>query len=116
VQLVPVGSPDHQQVDVIRGRSGLADRPVEEQRGDTWEVTWALPVDEDDRLVPLPDEVPGVVRAPTPVDDPLTVPAVLVAPALPVMPPLPIVPPLALTVMLPLAVVAWMSPPEPAAL
>ncbi len=27
VQLVPVGAPDHQQVDVVRGGAGLAGRP-----------------------------------------------------------------------------------------
>jgi hypothetical protein len=57
----------------------LADRPVEEQRFDTWQVTWALPIDDDERLVALPASVGRVVRAPTPVDDPLTLPAVLLA-------------------------------------
>lgn len=57
----------------------LADRPAEEQHVDTWQVTWALPVDDDGRLVPLPAPVAHVVRAPTEVDDPLTLPAVLIA-------------------------------------
>jgi len=57
----------------------LADRPVEEQRFDTWQVSWALPVDAAGRLVALPDSVSRVLRAPTAVDDALTVPAVLFA-------------------------------------
>jgi hypothetical protein len=57
----------------------LAERPAEEQRFDTWQVSWALPVDDDGHLVALPESVAGVVRAPTAVDDPLTLPAVLIA-------------------------------------
>jgi hypothetical protein len=57
----------------------LAERPTEERRYDRWEVSWALPVDVDRRLVPLPDSVARVVRAPTAVDDPLTLSAVLIA-------------------------------------
>jgi hypothetical protein len=57
----------------------LAERPAEERRYDKWKVTWALPVDEDGRLVALPGDVARVVRAPTEVDDPLTLPAVLIA-------------------------------------
>jgi hypothetical protein len=57
----------------------LANRPVEEQRFDTWTVTWAIPVDPDGRVSSLPDSVARVVRAPTAVDDPLTIPAVLIA-------------------------------------
>ena len=57
----------------------LADRPIEEQRLDTWQVQWALPIDADEHLVGLPDTAARVVRAPTAVDDPLTVPAVLIA-------------------------------------
>ncbi|MBV9486324.1 MAG: hypothetical protein JO246_09730, partial [Frankiaceae bacterium] len=57
----------------------LADRPLEEQRFAIWAVTWAIPVDADDRVVALPAAVPQVVRAPTVTDDPLTIPAVLIA-------------------------------------
>jgi hypothetical protein len=57
----------------------LADRPIEEQRHDTWQVTWAIPVDDTGRVAALPDSVPGVIRAPTAVDDTLTLPAVVIA-------------------------------------
>jgi hypothetical protein len=57
----------------------LADRPAEEQRLDTWQVSWAIPVDGDRRVVALPDSVTTVVRAPTATDDALTLPAVLIA-------------------------------------
>jgi hypothetical protein len=57
----------------------LADRPIEEQRVDTWQVSWALPIDAEGHLVELPDTTDRVVRAPTAVDDRLTVPAVLIA-------------------------------------
>jgi hypothetical protein len=57
----------------------LAGRPAEEQRFDSWQVTWAIPVDETNHVVALPESVAGVVRAPTAVDDPLTTPAVMIA-------------------------------------
>lgn len=57
----------------------LADRPTEEQRLDTWQVTWAVPIDTEGHVTALPETVAGVVRAPTAVDDGLSVPAVLVA-------------------------------------
>lgn len=57
----------------------LADRPTEERSRRTWSVTWAIPVDEDDRPVNLPDRVPPVVHAPTPTADPLDLPALLIA-------------------------------------
>jgi hypothetical protein len=57
----------------------LADRPTEDRGSDQWHVTWALPIDADQRLVAMPESVRHVVRAPTAVDDPLTIPAVLIA-------------------------------------
>lgn len=57
----------------------LANRPAEERRFDTWEVTWAIPVDAEDHVTSLPDGVARVMRAPTAVDDPLSLPVVLVA-------------------------------------
>jgi hypothetical protein len=57
----------------------LADRPTEDRGSDQWQVTWALPIDADQRLVAMPESVRHVVRAPTAVDDPLTIPAVLIA-------------------------------------
>ncbi|HEX3823638.1 MAG TPA: hypothetical protein VHV79_04130 [Mycobacteriales bacterium] len=57
----------------------LAERPAEEQRFDSWHISWALPVDDDGRMIELPPSVLGVVRAPTVVDDPMTLPAVLIA-------------------------------------
>jgi hypothetical protein len=57
----------------------LADRPAEEQRFESWQVSWAVPVDDEGRVVTLPPTVSGVVRAPTAVDDPMTLPAVLIA-------------------------------------
>lgn len=57
----------------------VADRPVEEQQLDTWQVTWAIPVDADDRVIALPNSVAGVIRAPTATEDPLTLSAVLFA-------------------------------------
>lgn len=59
--------------------AAMTGRPVEEQGSDRWQVTWALPVDDDGRLVSLPDSVAPRVRAPTVVDDPFTLPAVLIA-------------------------------------
>jgi hypothetical protein len=57
-------------------RSG---RPTEEQVRTSWQVIWAVPLDEKDRPAPLPSSVPAVVRAPTPTDEPLSVPGVLAA-------------------------------------
>ncbi|WP_255363637.1 sacsin N-terminal ATP-binding-like domain-containing protein [Geodermatophilus sp. DSM 45219] len=56
----------------------LADRPVEERGRRAWTLTWAVPLDDDGRPVPLP--LPQRVHAPTPSDEPLTLPARLVAP------------------------------------
>jgi hypothetical protein len=53
--------------------------PGAEWRVETWEVTWAIPVDDAGRPTGVPPSVPRVVRAPTPSDDPLTVEAVLIA-------------------------------------
>jgi hypothetical protein len=53
--------------------------PAAEWRVETWEVTWAIPVDEDGRPTGVPPSVPRVVRAPTASDDPLTLDAVLIA-------------------------------------
>ncbi|MEZ0093950.1 sacsin N-terminal ATP-binding-like domain-containing protein [Streptacidiphilus sp. EB129] len=55
----------------------LADRTVEERHRPQWSVTWAVPVDAEDRPVP-PRTVP-VVHAPTPTDEPLGIPALLIA-------------------------------------
>lgn len=57
----------------------LVGRPADEQRFDTWRISWAIPIDGDEHVVALPDTVERVVRAPTAVDDPLSIPAVLVA-------------------------------------
>ncbi|SFL34124.1 sacsin N-terminal ATP-binding-like domain-containing protein [Geodermatophilus ruber] len=56
----------------------LADRPVEERERRAYTVTWAVPVDDDGRPVPLP--LPQRVHGPTPSDEPLTLPARLIAP------------------------------------
>ena len=56
----------------------LADRPVEERGRRGYTVTWAVPLDDDGRPVPLPGR--QVVHAPTPSDEPLSLPARLVAP------------------------------------
>jgi hypothetical protein len=56
----------------------LAGRPVEERERRAWTLTWAVPLDDDGRPVPLP--LPQRVHAPTPSDEPLTLPARLVAP------------------------------------
>uniref|UniRef100_UPI0006E1B425 hypothetical protein n=1 Tax=Peterkaempfera griseoplana TaxID=66896 RepID=UPI0006E1B425 len=67
----------------LRGASGrlddalLADRPTEERRRPYWSVTWAVPVDADDR--PQRPRTAPVVHAPTPTDEPLGVPALLIA-------------------------------------
>jgi hypothetical protein len=55
----------------------LADRPVEERLRPHWSVTWAVPVDEDQR--PVRPRTAPVVHAPTPSDEPLGVPALLIA-------------------------------------
>lgn len=57
----------------------LRDRGVEERSRASFEVTWAVPVDADDRPLPLPASVPQVAHAPTPTDEPVTLPAMLVA-------------------------------------
>lgn len=56
----------------------LAGRPVEERARRSWEVTWAVPVDDDG--VPLPLTGRQVVHAPTPSDEPLSLPLRLLAP------------------------------------
>ena len=57
----------------------VAGRPHEDRGLDRWEVTWALPVDAEGRLVELPPSVVRAIRAPTMTDDPLTLPTVLIA-------------------------------------
>jgi hypothetical protein len=57
----------------------LADRPLEERRFDRWQVTWALPLDDDDRLAALAESVPALIRAPTVIDDAMSLPVVLIA-------------------------------------
>src|SRR5699024_11665703 len=50
------------------GRSGtfastlLADRPTEERERTDWFLTWAVPVDKDDGVVPLPASLEPVVQ------------------------------------------------------
>ncbi|RBY80674.1 hypothetical protein DQ238_08325 [Geodermatophilus sp. TF02-6] len=56
----------------------LAERPVEERDRRGYTVTWAVPLDDDGRPVPLP--LPQQVHAPTPSDEPLALPARLIAP------------------------------------
>ncbi len=56
----------------------LADRAVEERDRRAFTVTWAVPLDDDGRPVPLP--LPQAVHAPTPSDEPLSLPARLLAP------------------------------------
>src|SRR5688500_13401159 len=56
----------------------LAGRPVEERERRAWSLTWAVPLDDDGRPVPLP--LPQRVHGPTPSDEPLTLPARLIAP------------------------------------
>ena len=66
------------------GRSGtfdptlLADRPTEERERTDWSVTWAVPVDVDGSVAPLPADLEPVVHAPTPTDTELDLPAVLI--------------------------------------
>ncbi|MGY1704884.1 sacsin N-terminal ATP-binding-like domain-containing protein [Geodermatophilus sp. SYSU D00697] len=56
----------------------FAERPVEARSRRGYTVTWAVPLDDDGRPVPLP--LPQRVHAPTPSDEPLTLPARLLAP------------------------------------
>ncbi|WP_246066109.1 sacsin N-terminal ATP-binding-like domain-containing protein [Geodermatophilus aquaeductus] len=56
----------------------LADRPVEERARRGYTVTWAVPLDDDGRPVPLTGR--QVLHAPTPSDEPLSLPVRLVAP------------------------------------
>ncbi|MGY1833384.1 sacsin N-terminal ATP-binding-like domain-containing protein [Geodermatophilus sp. SYSU D01180] len=56
----------------------LAGRPVEERARRGYDVTWAVPLDDDGRPVPLTGR--QVVHAPTPSDEPLSLPVRLVAP------------------------------------
>ncbi len=56
----------------------LAERAVEERARRWFTVTWAVPLDDDGRPVPLP--LPQAVHAPTPSDEPLSLPARLLAP------------------------------------
>ena len=55
----------------------LADRPVEERLRPAWELTWAVPVDDEGR--PVQPWTAPVVHAPTPTDEPLGLPALLIA-------------------------------------
>jgi hypothetical protein len=69
---------------LLDGRGALPNElvaagPTEDRTNDAWRVRWALPVDTDGRLVPMPEAVSPVVRAPTATDDPLSLPAVLIA-------------------------------------
>ncbi len=57
----------------------LAGRPHEERGLNRWQVTWALSVDAEGRLVAPPPSVVRAIRAPTVTDDPLTLPGVLIA-------------------------------------
>ena len=55
----------------------LAERPVEERQRRSWQLRWAVPVDDRGRPEPLP---PGqVVHAPTASDEPLSLPVRLIA-------------------------------------
>ncbi|MGY1745617.1 sacsin N-terminal ATP-binding-like domain-containing protein [Blastococcus sp. SYSU D00695] len=54
------------------------DRAVEDRDRRRAAATWAVPLDDDGRPVPLP--LPQVVHAPTPSDEPLSLPARLLAP------------------------------------
>jgi hypothetical protein len=56
----------------------VADRPLEERDRRAWTLTWAVPLDDDDRPVPLGAR--QVVHAPTPSDEPLSLPVRLIAP------------------------------------
>ncbi len=56
----------------------VAHRAVEERSRRSWTVTWAVPVDDDGRPVPL--AAGQVVHAPTPSDEPLSLPLRLIAP------------------------------------
>ncbi|NYJ35983.1 hypothetical protein HNR10_003864 [Nocardiopsis aegyptia] len=56
----------------------LTDRPTEERGRTGWALTWAVPVDEDGALAPLPADVDRVVHAPTPTGTGLDLPAVLI--------------------------------------
>ena len=57
----------------------LADRPAEERSRTSWQVLWAVSLDADGRLQPLPVRVPPAVRAPTVTDERLGLPALLSA-------------------------------------
>ena len=58
-------------------RALLAGRPVEERDRRDWRCTAAVPVDADDRPLPLPAAAAPVVHAPTPTDEPQTLPVLL---------------------------------------
>jgi hypothetical protein len=57
----------------------LADRPAEERARTDWQVLWAVSLDADGRVQPLPVRVPSAVRAPTVTDEGLGLPALLSA-------------------------------------
>ncbi|WP_346349088.1 sacsin N-terminal ATP-binding-like domain-containing protein [Rhizohabitans arisaemae] len=63
----------------------LADRPTEERARRSWQIRWAIPVDEAGDPTALPSAVPPVVHAPTPSGEPLGLPALLIA-SLPLAP------------------------------
>ncbi|WP_017613178.1 sacsin N-terminal ATP-binding-like domain-containing protein [Nocardiopsis salina] len=55
----------------------LSDRPAEERERTEWRLTWAVPIDSEGRVAPMPSDVEPVVHAPTPTDTALDLPAVL---------------------------------------
>lgn len=57
----------------------LADRPVEERARPLWEVTIAVPVDDEGAPAALPPSVPRTVHAPTPTDERTALPALVLA-------------------------------------
>lgn len=57
--------------------ASLADRPTEERRRTTWQVTWALPRSAQ-RSAGWQPSGAGVVHAPTPTDEPLDWPGLLI--------------------------------------
>ncbi|GHD35058.1 hypothetical protein GCM10007147_41210 [Nocardiopsis kunsanensis] len=56
----------------------LSGRPAEERERTAWRITWAVPVDAEGRVAPMPSDVEPVVHAPTPTDTALDLPAVLI--------------------------------------
>jgi hypothetical protein len=86
IEIVIDGVPRVLSVDSQGDRVLLRDGSVESRWAVTasmtaWgRITWAVPVDTDDRVLALPASVRRAVRAPTLSDDPLTIGAVLIAP------------------------------------